>query len=118
VLLHDFLHKCLLLDLETEADGRILKIGAVFRERVLERKGRFSLTTALTELDALAADATMVLGHNILNHDLPILAAQAPGLILLTRPVVDTLYLSPLAFPENVTADKGWTHPAPESEPT
>jgi len=42
-----------------------------------------------------------VLGHNLLGHDLPFLAALAPGLRLLKKPVIDTLYLSPLAFPEN-----------------
>jgi len=33
--------------------------------------------------------------------DSPCLQAQAPGLRLLRLPVVDTVYLSPLAFPEN-----------------
>lgn len=35
------------------------------------------------------------------SRDLPTLRALAPVLELLRRPVVDTLYLSPLAFPEN-----------------
>ena len=49
----------------------------------------------------MAAGAERVLGHNLLDHDLPVLARVAPGLRLLGKQVVDTLYLSPLAFPEN-----------------
>ncbi|MFZ5773335.1 MAG: RecQ family ATP-dependent DNA helicase [Thermodesulfobacteriota bacterium] len=97
----DFVENCLLLDLETNERGEIFHIGAVYRERTLERKGRFSLSAALAELDELADAARYLLGHNLLGHDLPHLAAVAPHLRLLQKPVVDTLYLSPLAFPEN-----------------
>lgn len=97
----DFVENCLLLDLETNERDEIFHIGAVYRERTLERKGRFSLSAALSELDELADSAGYLLGHNLLGHDLPCLAALAPHLRLLQKPVVDTLYLSPLAFPEN-----------------
>lgn len=100
-MLPSFLERCLLLDLETGDDGRILKIGAVRGERVFERKGKFFLREALGELDRMAAGAERVLGHNLLDHDLPVLRRAAPHLGLLAKPVVDTLYLSPLAFPEN-----------------
>ena len=69
--------------------------------QAFERKGRFDLQTALKELDNFASDAEYILGHNILGHDLPVLESLAPNLRLLHKPVVDTLYLSPLAFPEN-----------------
>jgi ATP-dependent DNA helicase RecQ len=36
-----------------------------------------------------------------LGHDLPILKNLRPGLALFDKPVTDTLFLSPLAFPEN-----------------
>ena len=52
-------------------------------------------------LRALAADAVCVLGHNLVRHDLRILREQRPGHCLLQLPVVDTLVLSPIAFPEN-----------------
>ena len=97
----DFLARCLLLDLETDKNDKIIHIGAVFREQTFERKGRFDPRAALRELDGLADCAQYILGHNLLGHDLPILAALAPSLRLLQKPVVDTLYLSPLAFPEN-----------------
>ncbi len=95
------LDRCLLLDLETSFDQRILKIGAVWRDRTFVYPQGGSLAEALAELDRFAAGAELVLGHNVLDHDLAILARQAPGLALLRKPVVDTLYLSPLAFPEN-----------------
>ena len=96
----DFLDKCLLLDLETDG-SKLFHIGAVFSGQTFERKGRFDLQTALHELDNFASGTDHILGHNILGHDLPVLESLAPNLRLLLKPVVDTLYLSPLAFPEN-----------------
>ena len=97
---NEFLDKCLLLDLETDG-SKLYHIGAVFSEQVFERKGRFDAQTALKELDRFAVGADYVLGHNLLGHDLPVIESLAPNLNLLKKPVVDTLYLSPLAFPEN-----------------
>ena len=99
--LDDFLSRCLLLDLETGPDGELHKIGAVRGERRLLRQGRFAEGAALADLERFAADAELVLGHNLLGHDLHALRARAPTLALLERPAVDTLFLSPLAFPEN-----------------
>ena len=45
--------------------------------------------------------ADFILGHNIVNHDLPIAKAAFPETAFLKLPVIDTLFLSPLAFPEN-----------------
>ncbi len=97
----DFVAKCLLIDLETNDKGGIHHIGALFGGQKFERSGRFDLTKLLTELDTFAAKSDYILGHNLLGHDLPVLESLAPGLHLLHKPVVDTLYLSPLAFPEN-----------------
>lgn len=99
--LKELLSKSLCLDLETTHEGKIFKIGAVFQEHTFEKQGRFNLKEALLELDQFGADATYVLGHNLLGHDLPLLEALSPQLTLLKKPVIDTLYLSPLAFPEN-----------------
>ena len=55
----------------------------------------------MIDLDAFADGAEYVLGHYILGHDLPVLESMAPDLRLLQKPVIDTLYLSPLAFPQN-----------------
>ena len=95
-----FLDRCLFLDLETDG-SKLYHIGAVYSGQVFERKGRFDVQTALKELDRFAVGADYVLGHNLLGHDLPVIESLAPNLNLLKKPVVDTLYLSPLAFPEN-----------------
>jgi ATP-dependent DNA helicase RecQ len=104
-LLAPLLDRALLLDLETGADGAVHKIGALRcgpdGERAFRREGRFDLAQALAELTAFAGDARYVIGHNLLGHDLPTLRALAPALTLLGRPIVDTLYISPLAFPQN-----------------
>ncbi|MGV8073057.1 MAG: RecQ family ATP-dependent DNA helicase [Syntrophobacteraceae bacterium] len=96
----NFLSKCLLLDLEVRGD-LIFRIGAVRGDATFERRGKFNVEKALLELDSFSADAEYVLGHNIADHDLPILYRNLPDLRLLEKTVVDTLFLSPLAFPEN-----------------
>lgn len=96
-----FLDQSLLLDLETRGSEAILRIGAVLRNLSFERKGSFRVERALIELDLLARSARWVLGHNLLDHDLPLIRQLAPSLELLRKPVIDTLVLSPLAFPEN-----------------
>ncbi len=95
------LARAVLIDLETGADGAINKIGAVRDGREFRRQGAFNLDRALSDLDRFADDASVVIGHNLLGHDLPTLRLLAPTLNLLGRAVIDTLYLSPLAFPEN-----------------
>ncbi len=92
---------CISLDLEvSKKDARILAFGAVrgdTGERLIHSgKG---LSSALPRLDDLADGASFVLGHNLIVFDLPHLAAAKPDLRLLKLPAVDTLRLSPLAFP-------------------
>jgi ATP-dependent DNA helicase RecQ len=89
------------LDLETNENGEIFAMGAIFKDKTFQRKAPFDIRRALAELDDFASDAVYLLGHNILRHDLPICRAIAPDLEFLNKPVVDTLFLSPLAFPEN-----------------
>ncbi|HXO27389.1 MAG TPA: RecQ family ATP-dependent DNA helicase, partial [Thermoanaerobaculia bacterium] len=99
-----FLERCLALDLETSRDGRILEIGAVQGERSFVWRGGSPLADALAGLDRFGAGAAFVLGHNLLGHDLPVLGdwcgktGERPALLAL--PAIDTLVLSPLAFPE------------------
>ena len=63
--------------------------------------GRNSLASALARMDVLANGADFLLGHNIIEFDLPHLQAASPSLKLLRMPVVDTLRLNPLAYPRN-----------------
>ena len=64
----------------------------------MKRRG---LARALAKLDDLADGAEFLLGHNLIDFDLPHLQAANPRLRLLRLPAVDTLRLNPLAFPRN-----------------
>ena len=98
---------CLSLDLEVSVQsGRIHSFAAVRSDsdQSLVFRGDFhhrNLTDALTKLDDLAAGADFLLGHNLINFDLPQLRAVMPELRLLDLPPLDTLHLNPLAFPRN-----------------
>ena len=95
--------RCLSLDLEVgKYDERIRAFGAVRADtgaRLVHSGG--DLEAALAKLDRFAEGASFVLGHNLIAFDLPLLAAASPNLRLLKLPAVDTLRLSPLAFPRN-----------------
>ena len=93
---------CVSIDLEVGRDGRIHSLGAVRADtgRSMTHSGG-SLAAALEKLDDFAVGASFVLGHNLIAFDLPHLTAAKPGLQLLKLPAVDTLRLSPLAFPRN-----------------
>jgi len=91
----------LLLDLEVSHQGNILKLGAVCGEASLARSRGHNLASVLDELAALGTNARFVLGHNLVRFDLPILRESASRHPLLKLPVIDTLVLSPICFPEN-----------------
>lgn len=99
--LSDLIASTLLLDLETTRSGKIRHVGAVLNGHIFERSEKAGSKAVLEQLDKLARRADFVLGHNLLGHDFPILKAVSPGLKILKKPVIDTLYLSPLAFPQN-----------------
>jgi len=98
-----FRPRCLSIDLEVGVqDGRIHSFAAVRGDTgaaYVFNKG--PLRPALAGLDEFAKDASFLLGHNLIDFDLPHLRAAAPGLELLKLPAVDTLRLNPLAFPRN-----------------
>jgi len=93
------------LDIETPSTGAaVLYKLAAFRpdtEASLTIQRPFSALHVKAELDRLAEGAAFVLGHNVRRHDVPMLDKIIPGLALTQLPIVDTLELSPLAFPQN-----------------
>src|SRR6266496_2174153 len=95
------LDRALLLDLEVSQAGKIRKIGCVSGSKTVARMGHVVLADALNELSVLAGSATCLIGHNLVRHDLVFLRETAPRHPLLSLPVIDTLVLSPIAFPEN-----------------
>ena len=98
-----FKPRCLCIDLEVGIEDRRIHQFAAIRPDTggSLRYGGGDLAAALAQLDALAEGAAFVLGHNLIAHDLPHLAAAKPDLGLLHLPAVDTLRLNPLAFPRN-----------------
>ena len=99
------LSRCLSLDLEVGVeDDRIRALAGVrpdTGQSVIYPAARESLASALARLDGLSEGAEFLLGHNLIDFDLPRLQAANPGLRLLQLPAVDTLMLNPLAFPRN-----------------
>ena len=93
---------CVSLDIEVGRDDRIHAVGAVRTDTgsSLAHSGG-GLSAMLAKLDAFAEGASFVLGHNLIAFDLPRLRAAKPDLRLLDLPAIDTLRLSPLAFPRN-----------------
>ena len=95
-----FVEGCLTLDLEVSADGRIRDVGAL-RGRVEFRvRDAGSSEEAVRRLDSFAEGANCVVGHNMVAHDRRFIEANLAGAALLDLPVVDTLYLAPLARPK------------------
>ena len=94
---------CLALDLEVgKESGVIHAFGAIRADtgKVMTYSGD-GLAAALERLDKFAEGASYILGHNVIAFDLPHLAAADHKLRLLKLPAIDTLRLSPLAFPRN-----------------
>ncbi len=95
--------KCLCLDIETARDNSSdLRELGVFRpdlgrgERISGRDEQLA-----SKLLAWSEGTDCLLGHNIAAFDIPALRSLWPDLALWHWPVVDTLELSPLAFPQN-----------------
>ena len=93
-----------LLSIDLEGRAAIGAIGAILADQssTYTWKGDAKLRhQALARLDQFAGGASCLVGHNIIEHDLALLARHNSDLGLLKLPAIDTLYLSPLAFPEN-----------------
>ncbi len=96
-----FTNSCCSIDLESTPNGEIFAVAAAYKDHTFTRKAPFDIKKVLAELDSFTKEAVYLLGHNILHHDLPLCRAISTNLDFLSKPIVDTLYLSPLAFPEN-----------------
>ena len=93
-----------LLSIDLEGSENIHAIGAIRTDSSTAftwRGDSKGLPAALAALDEFSAGAACLVGHNIIEHDLQLLAKHASHLKLLNLATIDTLYLSPLAYPEN-----------------
>ena len=95
--------KCLCIDIETSRqDSLVIREIGVFRPDTGEEMRISGKSPDLrAKLDKISEGAAFVLGHNIIAFDQPALAILHPDLALHRLPLVDTLELSPLAFPQN-----------------
>ncbi len=97
--------RCVSIDLEvTPRTGRIHSFAAIradTEETLTYPSAGLPLHQALAELSDFAEPTDFILGHNFIEFDKPHLQAAKPDLRLLHLPVVDTLWLNPLAFPRN-----------------
>lgn len=99
----NILDRCVSIDLEVDPEkAKIFAFAAVVRDTdssSLVVKGH--VDAALPRLDDFCRGFDHVIGHNILRHDLPHLAAASPKFARLAEAPIDTLWLNPLAFPRN-----------------
>lgn len=99
-----FAPQCLCIDIETAANDVLdLYKFAAWRPDTLQSLYLASgqISASLRQIDELTDGAAFVLGHNVVRHDLPVLSKLYPSLKLNRLPAVDTLELSPIAFPAN-----------------
>ena len=96
--------RCLCVDIETAANDS-LDIHKFAAWRPDTRQSLYlpgaKIASSVREIDAITDGVEFLLGHNVLRHDLPALSKCHPSLKLNRLPAVDTLELSPIAFPEN-----------------
>ncbi|WP_420573081.1 RecQ family ATP-dependent DNA helicase [Kordia sp.] len=86
--------KLLYIDIETTQKGKIKDVGALFAGEKLH-------TSSATELRSWIAAADYICGHNIIAHDIPLLAKVLGNEIFKHKRIVDTLLWSPILFNEN-----------------
>jgi ATP-dependent DNA helicase RecQ len=98
-----FLAHCLSVDLEVDPKtSRVFDLAAVrIGDAPAIRCKNAGMADGLDRLEAELGETRHLIGHNILRHDLPHLAAMRPRLAHLTNEPIDTLWLNPLAFPRN-----------------
>lgn len=95
--------KCLCLDIETARQDRtiLLEVGAFRPDTGARARISGKAKNLVSQLNELTQGAAFVLGHNIIAFDQPALAVLHPDLALHELPLIDTLELSPVAFPQN-----------------
>ena len=91
---------CLALDIEIGRRDRIYALAAIRGTESFKWRGG-DLAAALRQLDDFADGSEVLLGHNLIRFDIPHLQAANANLRLLRLPMLDTLWLSPLAFPRH-----------------
>lgn len=95
--------RCLCLDIETARHDRLIlkEVGAYRPDTDARLRVSGKAKDMIAQLDAMTEGAAFMLGHNVTAFDSPALAVLHPALALHRLPMIDTLELSPVAFPLN-----------------
>ncbi|WP_027159845.1 RecQ family ATP-dependent DNA helicase [Methylobacter luteus] len=95
--------KCLCIDIETARKDQLFlrEIGAFRPDTGARLRISGKAADLAAKLNQVTEGAAFVLGHNVIAFDQPALLLLHPDLLLHRLPLVDTLELSPVAFPQN-----------------
>lgn len=107
-----FTSTCVCIDLEvSKKTSKILEIGVVryggAKTSTVDvpvetlHLASSSIPSGLNRVAEFCRNSKFLVGHNVVEFDLPHLVAASPRLSLHSMPVLDTLWLNPLAFPKN-----------------
>lgn len=86
-------------DIECDEDGTIYSLGALFKENfIIDARNVKKVVESMPSFRNWVNSANYLCGHNIISHDLPKLK-KLKGPQNFQNKIIDTLYLSPIAFP-------------------
>lgn len=88
------INKILYIDIETNKEGKIKDVGAIFNGQELHE-------SQLTKIEKWISQADYICGHNIVAHDIPFLEEVLGYDIFRNKKIIDTLLWSPLLFSDN-----------------
>jgi len=99
----NFLGQCISIDLEVDPEKATIFAFAAVTQNPMKSNlvVKANVESGLSKLDSFCRGFAHIIGHNILRHDLPHLAAASPRFVALVDAPIDTLWLNPLAFPHN-----------------
>ncbi|SFW64244.1 RecQ family ATP-dependent DNA helicase [Cellulophaga fucicola] len=88
------INEILYLDIETNQQGKIKDVGALFNGQELHEN-------KLEKLEVWINQAKYICGHNIVAHDIPLIEKVLGRNVFANKKIVDTLLWSPLLFSDN-----------------
>jgi len=95
--------QCLCIDIEASKNDKLTlhELGLFRPDTDAREKILGKAKDLVARTDAMTQGTKFVLGHNVIAFDQPLLQLLHPSLALHQLPFIDTLELSPVAFPQN-----------------